>query len=68
MSYRADKLVTDARTDTHTQTDAGNNNTLRSKLASSKNERIVPLMCIQSKLYNVLYKEILSISDYFFHF
>ena len=36
MSYRADKLVIDARTDTHTQTDAGNDNTRRPKLASGK--------------------------------
>ena len=39
MSYRADKLVIDARTDTHTQTDAGNDNTQRPKLASGKNRR-----------------------------
>ena len=36
MGYRADKLVIDARTDGHTQTDAGNDNTRRPKLASHK--------------------------------
>ena len=35
MSYRVDKLVID--TDTHTHTDAGNDNTERPKLASGKN-------------------------------
>ena len=40
MSYRADKLVIDARTDTHRQTEAGNENTRRPKLASgNKNGR-----------------------------
>ena len=40
MSYRADKLVIDARTDTHTRThtDAGNDNTGSRKLASGKIE------------------------------
>ena len=40
MSYRADKLLIDARTDTHTHThtDAGNDNTWRPKLASGKND------------------------------
>ena len=38
MSYRADKLWVDAHTQTHTQTDAGNDNTQRPKLASCKNE------------------------------
>ena len=44
-SYRADKLVIDARTDgradghTYTQTDAGNDNTRRPKLASGKKYR-----------------------------
>ena len=33
MSSRADKLVINALTDTHTQTDAGNDNTQRPKLA-----------------------------------
>ena len=37
MSYRADKLRVDARARTHTQTDAGNDNTRRPKLASGKN-------------------------------
>ena len=37
MSYRVDKLVIDARTDTHTHTDAGNDNTRRPKLASGNN-------------------------------
>ena len=37
MSYRADKLVIDARMDTHRQTDTGNDNTRRPKLASGKN-------------------------------
>ena len=39
MSYRADKQVITAHTDgrTDTQTDAGNDNTRRPKLASSKN-------------------------------
>ena len=37
MGYRADKLVIDARMDTHTQTDAGNDNTWRPKLAWGKN-------------------------------
>ena len=37
MGYRANKLMIDARTDTHTQTDAGNDNTRRPKLASDKN-------------------------------
>ena len=36
MSYRADKLGVDARARTHTQTDAGNDNTRRPKLASGK--------------------------------
>ena len=36
MSYRMDKLVIDARTDTHTQTDAGNYNSRRPKLAAGK--------------------------------
>ena len=44
MSCRADKLVIDARTDgwtdTHTQTDAGNDNTRRPKMASGKNDMI----------------------------
>ena len=35
MSHHADKLVIDARMDT--QTDAGNDNTRRPKLASGKN-------------------------------
>ena len=35
MSYRADKLVIDAETDT--QTDAGDDNTRGPKLASGKN-------------------------------
>ena len=34
MSYRADKLGVDAHARTHTQTDAGNDNTRRPKLAS----------------------------------
>ena len=34
MSYRADKLGVDAHAQTHTQTDAGNDNTRRPKLAS----------------------------------
>ena len=39
MSYRADKRVITAHTDgrTDTQTDAGNDNTRRPKLASGKN-------------------------------
>ena len=37
MSYRADKLGVDAHTRTHTQTEAGNDNTRRPKLASGKN-------------------------------
>ena len=37
MSYRADKLGVDAHARTHTQTDAGNDNTRRPKLASGKN-------------------------------
>ena len=39
MSYRADKQVITAHTDgrTDTQTDAGNDNTQRPKLASGKN-------------------------------
>ena len=36
MSYRADKLRVDAHARTHTQTDAGNDNTRRPKLASVK--------------------------------
>ena len=36
MSYHAEKLVIDGHTDTHTH--AGNNNTLRPKLASGKND------------------------------
>ena len=39
MSYRADKRVIDAPTDRHTQTDAGNDNTRRPKLASGKKKR-----------------------------
>ena len=40
MSYRGDKQVITAHTDgrTDTQTDAGNDNTRRPKLASGKNE------------------------------
>ena len=37
MSYHADKLRVDAHARTHTQTDAGNDNTRRPKLASGKN-------------------------------
>ena len=37
MSYCADKLGVDAHTRTHKQTDAGNDNTRRPKLASGKN-------------------------------
>ena len=42
MSYRADKQVITAHTDgrTDTQTDAGNDNTRRPKLASGKNVKI----------------------------
>ena len=36
MSYRADKLGVDAHARTHTQTDTGNDNTRRPKLASGK--------------------------------
>ena len=39
MSYHADKLMIDARTDTHTDTDAGNDNTRRPKLDSGKNRK-----------------------------
>ena len=43
MSYRADKQVLTAHTDgrTHRQTDAGNDNTRRPKLASGKNVAFV---------------------------
>ena len=37
MSYRADKLVIDTHTLTHKPTDAADDNTRRSKLASGKN-------------------------------
>ena len=37
MSYRADKLMIDGHTDTHTH--AGNDDTRRPKLASGKNGR-----------------------------
>ena len=37
MSYRADKLRVDAHARTHTQTEVGNDNTRRPKLASGKN-------------------------------
>ena len=42
MSYRADQLVIDARTDgrTDTKTGAGNDNTRRPKLASGKNDKL----------------------------
>ena len=39
MSYRADKLGVDAHARTHTQTDAGNGNTRRPKLASGKKRK-----------------------------
>ena len=39
MGYRADKLRVDALARTHTQTDAGNDNTRGPKLASGKNEK-----------------------------
>ena len=40
MSHRADKIVIDARTHTHTQTDAGNDNTRKPKLASGKKKNV----------------------------
>ena len=45
MSYWVDKLVIDGYTDTHRHTHAGNNNTWRPKLASSKN-----MTCITAPL------------------
>ena len=48
MSYRADKQGVDAHIRTHTQTDAGNDNTRRPKLASGKN-----LITTQSFLFKI---------------
>ena len=41
MRYRADKLGVDANARTHTQTDTGNDNTRRPKLASGLKRRVV---------------------------
>ena len=46
VSYRAVKLRVDARARTHTQTDAGNDNTRWPKLASGKNLTWDPLGCM----------------------
>ena len=52
MIYRADKLGVDAHTRTHTQTDAGNDNTQRPKLASSKNAIYVHLSASEDSSKN----------------
>ena len=58
MSYRADKLVIDTRTDTHTQTDAGNDNTQRPKLASgnkflwNQNKNNVSFNCQEGGIFS----------------
>ena len=50
MSYRADNLGVDAHTRTHTQTDAGNENTRRRKLASG-NKKLLDLYYVIKILF-----------------
>ena len=50
MNYRADKVLIDTQTDSHTQADAGNDNIRRPKLASGRNRRVLFRSLLKRKL------------------
>ena len=60
MSYRADKLRVDAHPRTHTQTDAGNDNIRKPKLASGKKHKFAFMRPVLKELHRLTMTETLD--------